>query len=243
MRLRGGDRYDSTSDAFGEERKNFRLFMTRQLQAETAGTRLRTDMRRAYALTSGSRLSRLVELFLAPGVRAVVVFRFGEWLKSAPGLSRTLLHPLYFFLSRRISRLWGITLDEGATIGGGFMVFHFGGIFVGGGVTLGENVGISHDVTLGVGGNGRFRGFPVLGGNIYISPGVVIAGKIKVGSNVKIAPNCVIDKNIPDNCLVHPGPARMVRFSGFEKEDTIPSWDFRNDEDPSLPREDKDGGV
>ena len=198
--------------------------MTPRVKTETAGTRLRADMRRAYALTSGSRKSRLVGLFFAPGVRAIVIFRFGEWLRSAPRLYRTFLHPVYFFLNRRMNRIWGINLDEGTAIGGGFMIFHFGGIFVGAGVTIGENVGISHDVTLGVGGNGQFRGFPVIGNNVYISPGVVIAGKITIGNNVKIAPNCAVDRQVPDNCLVHPGPARMVMFSSFENEDSIPSW-------------------
>jgi serine O-acetyltransferase len=123
-----------------------------------------------------------------------------------------------------MSRIWGITIDEGTPIGGGFLIFHFGGIFIGAGVKVGNNVAISHDVTLGVGGTGQFRGSPVIGSNVYISPGSVVAGKIIVGNNVRIAPNCVVDRNIPDNCLVHPGPARLVMFSDFENKDSVPSW-------------------
>ena len=208
--------------------------MTDQRQKQTAGKRLHADLRRASGLISGGRLSRFAELFLAPGVRAVIVFRFGEWLGSAPMPVRKLLHPLSFFLSRRLSRIWGITLDEGTSIGGGFLIFHFGGIFVGAGVKIGDNVAISHDVTLGVGGTGQFRGFPVIGSNVYISPGVVVAGKITVGNNVKIAPNCVVDKHIPDNCFVHPGPARLVMFSAFENKDTIPSWSSQAGEAANL---------
>lgn len=192
---------------------------------ESAWSRLKADLRRARSLTSGTRFKKSIELFFAPGIRAMVIFRFGEWLHASPRFRRRLMYPLYFFFHRRMSRIWGITLEEGADIGGGFMIWHHGGIFVGSGARIGHNVGISHDVTIGAGGKGVYRGMPGIGNNVYVSPGVVIAGKITVGSNVKIAPNCVIDKNIPDNCFVHWDQPRVIRFSGFEHEESVPLQD------------------
>ncbi len=192
---------------------------------ESAWTKLRADLHRAYSLTSGSRSRKLIELLFAPGIRAVIIFRFSEWMESGSRFRRKLLFPFYFFFSRRMSKLWGITIQDGAQIEGGFMVWHFGGIFIGTGARIGRNVGISHDVTIGTGGKGRTRGLPTIGDNVYVSPGVVIAGKIRVGNNVKISPNCFVDMNIPDNSFVHPEKPRVVRFPSFEHEESVPLWD------------------
>ena len=46
------------------------------------------------------------------------------------------------------------------------------------------------------------RGVPTIGDSVYIGPGTISIGRITIGSRVKIGPNCVIHKDIPDDSIV-----------------------------------------
>jgi serine O-acetyltransferase len=43
---------------------------------------------------------------------------------------------------------------------------------------------------------------PVIGDNVRICAGAKVLGGIKVGNNVVIGANCVVVKDVPDNCTV-----------------------------------------
>ena len=109
---------------------------------------------------------------------------------------------------------WGIEIQTGAKIGGGFLIFHYGGIFIGSGVVIGENCQLSHNVTIGIGSPGTRHGFPTIGNNVAINAGAQIYGKIRIGNNVRIGPNTVVNTDIPDNAIVHHLPMRVVIFPG-----------------------------
>jgi len=106
-------------------------------------------------------------------------------------------------------------IAPGANIGKGLHIFHFGGIFVGEQVVIGENCYLSHDVRIGLAGEGRRRGAPTIGNNVYIAPGAKIAGRINIGNNVKIGANAVVTKDVPDNALVQVQSMQVVTFQGF----------------------------
>ena len=72
------------------------------------------------------------------------------------------------------------------------------GIVIAGGAKIGENVFISHQVTIGRSKNEA----PIIGDNVYIGPGAKIFGGIKIGNNVRIGANCVVFQDIPDNATV-----------------------------------------
>lgn len=76
--------------------------------------------------------------------------------------------------------------------------------------------------------------FPEIGDDVYISAGARVIGKIKVGNNVIIGANAVVNKDVPDNCIVAGVPARIIRT--IDK----PIWSYlKNIHFPSL---DKNGG-
>jgi serine O-acetyltransferase len=170
-----------------------------------------TDLSRAYRLRQGSRLGRILACYFTPGFQAVKIYRFGHWLMHQSKLKKLLLRPLELFLHQRMRRKWGIDISRQADIGTGFLVVHFGGIFIGKAV-IGKNCSIRHDITIGIAGAGSRRGIPVIGDNVYIAPGAVIAGKIRVGSNVKIGANTVVQRDIPDNALVQLHSMRVMTF-------------------------------
>lgn len=170
------------------------------------------DLHRAYRNTNGSRLRRLFECAMSPGVRAVILFRFRHWLKEQPLLIRALLCPFAAVAARRMRWKWGIDIGAEAHIGPGFMIIHYGGIFIAGDVVAGAGLTITHDITLGYSRAKKIQGFPELGNNVYIAPGAKLAGSIKIGDNVKIGANAVVEKDVPDNAVVQMRPALIVTF-------------------------------
>jgi serine O-acetyltransferase len=176
---------------------------------------LARDLRRSYSLTAGSRLRRLIELYRSPGIHAVITFRFGQWIRERPLLVRMLLKPLHALQNHRMMAKWGIMIQPGARIDGGLHIFHFGGIFIGEQVKIGRDFSLSHDVTIGLAGEGPRRGAPVIGDNVYVAPGAKVYGKIQVGNNVRIGANAVVDRSVPANALVQVARAQMVTFPGL----------------------------
>src|SRR5262245_25914961 len=91
---------------------------------------LRDDIRRTYDLAEGRSIRRVVECLRAPGVQAVVVYRFGQWLQAQPKLIRLFLEPAYLVLNGLIQVMWGIELPRSASVGPGLYIGHFGGITI-----------------------------------------------------------------------------------------------------------------
>ena len=50
-----------------------------------------------------------------------------------------------------------------------------------------------------------------IGNNCYISTGVTILGPVTIGNNVTIAAGAVVNKDIPDNCVVAGVPAKIIK--------------------------------
>lgn len=186
---------------------------------------LKRDLQKAYSLASGSSLSRIIELYRSPGVFAVIVFRFGHWLLSQSLPVKLLLTPIYFFLDHRLRAKWGIQIQRRVRIGGGFFIGHYGGIFISDLARMGENCNISQDVTIGVAGEGKRRGAPDIGNNVYMGPGSKVNGLIRIGNNVNIGPNAVVTHNIPDDALVHVRPMQVMIFPGRSKAKNPPPSD------------------
>jgi len=186
-----------------------------RLEAATMGGELWADILRTYEYLQGSKLRRVVDCLRSPGVQAVIVFRFGQWLDSQASLLRLLLQPIYFVLNGLVKIIWGIELPRSATIGPGLYIGHFGGITIAPGVIIGRNCDISQHVTIGLSGQGEKAGVPTIGDDVYIAPGAQVFGKISVGSNVKIGANAVIYKDIPDNAIVVLDPGfKIVSYKG-----------------------------
>lgn len=176
---------------------------------------LRDDVKRTYDLLSGGRLARILGCIRAPGVQAVVVYRFGQWLRRQPGVLRLFFEPIYLVLNVLMHVMWGIELPRSARIGPGLYIGHFGGITVSALAIIGKRCDLSQNVTIGIAGKGEKRGVPVIGDNVYIAPGARLFGKITVGNNVKIGANAVIHKDIPDDAIVVLDPGfRIISFEG-----------------------------
>ena len=160
------------------------------------------DCLRTYAYTSGPTWKRIIQCYRSPGVHAMIVHRFGYWLRPQPLWVRLLLEPIYFLWFRHILTAWGIDIGRTAQIGPGCYIGHFGGINISGGARIGANCNLSQGITIGLSGKGEKAGVPTIGDNVYIAPGAKLFGKIRIGHNVKIGANAVVHKDVPDQHVV-----------------------------------------
>jgi serine O-acetyltransferase len=173
------------------------------------------DIQRTYDLLDGGRLSKALGCFRSPGVHAALIYRYGRWLKRQNITLRVLLEPIYLLSFHRIRSKWGIEIPRSAQIGEGLYVGHHGGIVISAAAVIGKNANISHQVTIGVSGQGDAEGTPILGDNVYIAPGAKIFGKIRIGNSAKIGANVVVHKDVPDNAVVVLDPGfKIVSFDG-----------------------------
>lgn len=62
-------------------------------------------------------------------------------------------------------------------------------------------------------GKGR-GGVPIIGDDVKIFTGASVFGNIRIGNHVRISAGTVVDKDVPDNCVVAGNPARIIKRNG-----------------------------
>ncbi len=169
---------------------------------------LKTDIKR-YMKDSDSKKN--IYVFFEQGLWAIVVYRFGRWVRTIkiPIVSHV-LKIIAFLLFKFIEITTGISLPASAEIGKGFYVGHFGYIILHSNVKMGENCSVVSGVLIGTLGLGN-TGVPVIGNNVYIGAGAKILGAVKIGNNIKIGANAVVLTDVPDGATAVGIPARIVK--------------------------------
>ena len=61
---------------------------------------------------------------------------------------------------------------------------------------------------------GARKGTSVIGDNVYIGPGSIVIGSIRIGNNVAIVANTVVTKHVPYNAVVVGVPGRVISLNG-----------------------------
>ncbi len=120
---------------------------------------------------------------------------------------------LYIITSQQYSRLCyklGIWIPVNS-VGYGLKMYHIGDTGIGFQTKLGNYCTLQKGVMIGAAASGKG---PMVGDDVYFAPGVKVFGDIKIGNNVIIAPNSVVIKDIPDNCVVSGVPAKIIKMNG-----------------------------
>ena len=178
------------------------------------GALIRSDVARYTRCRNGPVLRTLLLVY---GARATAIYRVERALRVAVQAGDRKWLPLYGavkLVSRSTELRTGIGLPPSAGIGEGLYVGHFGGIVVGGDVSMGRHCAISQGVTLGVGGRGDRRGSPSIGDRVYIAPGAKVFGPIVIGNDVAIGANAVVTSSLPDRAVAVGVPARVISYEG-----------------------------
>lgn len=100
--------------------------------------------------------------------------------------------------------------------GPGLSIAHAGTIVVNAGARVGRNCRLHVCVNIGTAA-GKSHDAPQIGDNCYIAPGAKIYGKIKIGDNMVIGANAVVNKSFPEgNATIGGVPARIISTKSSE---------------------------
>jgi len=122
-------------------------------------------------------------------------------------LRRPLL-TLWWLLFRFIELGTGVSLPLGVHIGPGLRIWHFGGIFVLPGTTLGARCTLRQGVTLG----NRLVGddAPTVGDDVEFGAYAQVLGPVHVGHGARIGAMSVVLHDVPAGCTAVGAPARLI---------------------------------
>ncbi len=146
-------------------------------------------------------------------------FKYLFWLRCSnrfyrsPFLKLTLF-PISWFFHRRYMYKYGLGIPFMIDLGLGLKINHFSGIIINAKCKIGNNVTISHGVTLGHAERGKLEGSPIVGNEVFLGPGSKIFGNIRIGNNVSIGANAVVNFDVPDGAVVVGCPAKIVSMNG-----------------------------
>jgi serine O-acetyltransferase len=150
--------------------------------------------------------------FEHPGLQCVVIYRYGEFVDDLAQHH----HRIVAFPLKQLSRILHMArelfyhVNIFAKIGPGFYIDNVGNIYLGD-TEMGENLSITHNVTIGVGHSVDGSGIPKIGNNVWIGTGCVLSGGITIGHGVTIGEGTMVARDIPDNCLVAGNPAKLIK--------------------------------
>lgn len=169
---------------------------------------LRADAKH-YNYANGKRWHRHL------GFWAGAIYRFGHMagaVSFAP--AKFVLLGLYVAASAPIRSMWHVNLPRHAKIGPGLCMHHPQNIIVPSSSTIGENVTIYQEVTIG---RGPSAGVPTIGDRVVIYAGAKILGGITIGDDCEIGANVVVTKDVPPRSVVTAAPTRAIPKDTIER--------------------------
>jgi len=134
------------------------------------------------------------EVFLTyPGLHAIWNYRVSHylWTHHFKLLAR--------LLSNRARRRTGIEIHPAATIGRRFFIDHGIGVVIGETTSIGDDVMLYHNVTLGARRYAKGKRHPTIGNNVTIGAGAKILGPVSVGDGSRIKFNQVVLEDVVNN--------------------------------------------
>ena len=113
---------------------------------------------------------------------------------------------MYFL---HVSVKTGITIPPG-TCKEGLTLYHYGSIVLNEACRIGKNCCIMNNVNIGA--NGGSDKAPIIGNDVYIGPGAVIYGDIRIADGCYIGANAVVNKSIVEpHSVVVGAPAKIIK--------------------------------
>lgn len=149
----------------------------------------------------------------APGFQAVVVYRFGVWIRAMPRVLRYPLTVVYRLAYLVMRNIYGIELPRSAQIGRRLKIPHQGAIVVSPESRLGDDCLIRQSVTVGRFNRGRKRKppyAPTIGNGVELGAGAVVVGGITIGDRARIGPNAVVMMDVPAGGSAFAAPAKIM---------------------------------
>jgi serine O-acetyltransferase len=147
---------------------------------------------------------RIEPVLFFKGFHAIQTHRLAHWLWNRGRRDFAL------YLQSRSSSIFGTDIAPAAPMGRGIMLDHATGIVVGRTASIGNDVSILQDVTLG--GTGKETGdrHPKIRDGVLIGAGAKILGNIEIGEGAKVAAGSVVLHAVPPYTTVAGVPAKVI---------------------------------
>lgn len=177
---------------------------------------LRCDLVQRGAIASSAQLNPIV-LLKDPINLFMFILRFKEWSTNSPFPS--IFRILVAFIFRSQSIRLGFSIPPN-TFGPGLAIVHYGPIVVNGNARIGANCRIHTCVNIGSTGGlvdpeTALGLAPIIGDNVYIGPGAVIFGAVRIADRCSIGANAVVNNSFIDpDCTIAGVPARLISRKG-----------------------------
>lgn len=186
------------------------LFLEALREDALYGHALRADLAAVMARDPAAPHAAGVLLY-AKGFHALQSWRLSSYLW------RRGRHALALYLQSMISARFAVDIHPAATVGSGVLIDHATGIVIGETATLGDNVSLLQNVTLG--GTGKQKGdrHPKVAAGVMIGAGATVLGNISIGEGAHIAACSVVLKPIEPFSIVSGVPARVVGKVSYKK--------------------------
>lgn len=153
------------------------------------------------------------------GADHVCVFRYLRCLRyceyhlnnSKDNFIHRILFLWYRFRLTRLGMKYSLSVRLN-TCGYGLRIMHLSG---GGGCRIGalkcgNYCGFNAGVLIGTNNSEEDR--PIIGDYVAFAPGAKAFGKLSIGNHVFVAPNAVVTKDVPDDCIVGGIPAKIIKY-------------------------------
>ena len=128
------------------------------------------------------------------------------WLRLCQYRGR--LFRLLSFIYNKVSKRVCVNIPPMTRIGYGFDIGHGMSIVINGGTVVGNNVNISHFVSIGTNHDTP----AVIGDNVYIGPNTCIVEDVCICNNVTVGAGSVVVKDVPKNSTVVGCPGRVINI-------------------------------
>ena len=109
----------------------------------------------------------------------------------------------------RLCRKYGIEIKTETKIGKGFVMKHPYNITISPMAVIGDYVTVMKGATVGMSG-GKKIGAPKIGNRVYIGINSTIIGGVVIGDDVMIAPNTLINVDVPSHSVVIGSPCKII---------------------------------
>ena len=137
------------------------------------------------------------------GYVALQAWRVSNWLWLRDRRDLALL------LQSESSDSLQVSIHPSASIGSSVFLDHATGIVIGAFVTIGDEVTILQNVTVGRMAEAPDRA-PRIGKGVLLSSGATILGDLRIGDFAKVGAGSVVTRDVPSGCTAVGVPARLV---------------------------------
>lgn len=145
-------------------------------------------------------LIKLKYLFFVPGYTYTFFYRKCQ---------KSHVRILYQVLLRLTSYITHIQIPVATKIDDGLYIGHYGSIIVNPNAVIGKNFCISAGTLVG-NAQGKRKGVPVIGDNVYMGRNSIVIGNVRIGNGVLIAPGAFVNFDVPDNSIVVGNPGKVI---------------------------------